>query len=139
MSVGEVSGINLFQLHGDETPEFCARFGISAIKAFNVRSKATIDELSKFRVPTYLLDTFQKGVAGGTGKVFNWDIATEAKRFGRIILAGGLSPENVEEAIRKVEPYAVDVSSGVELKPGKKDEGKVREFILKAKNEGLTR
>ena len=136
---GEVSGINLFQLHGDETPEFCLPFGSSVIKAFSVKDHTTITSLSEFKVSAYLLDTFQEGIAGGTGKVFNWDLAGEAKKFGRIILAGGLNPENVKEAVRKVQPYAVDVSSGVELEPGKKDEGKVREFINKAKDESFTR
>ena len=111
--VGEVTGINLFQLHGDETPEFCLPFGSSAIKAFSVKDHTTITELSEYKVSAYLLDTFQEGIAGGTGKVFNWDFAGEAKKFGRVILAGGLNPENVKEAVRKVKPYAVDVSSGV--------------------------
>ena len=137
--VGEVAGINLFQLHGNETPEFCSRFGSSAIKAFSVKDHTFITDLSKYKVSAYLLDTFQEGMAGGTGKVFNWELASEAKKFGRIILAGGLNPENVKEAIRRVQPYAVDVSSGVELEPGKKDEGKVRYFIHKAKDEGFTR
>ncbi|MEE8422955.1 MAG: phosphoribosylanthranilate isomerase [Thermodesulfobacteriota bacterium] len=136
--VGGVAGIDLFQLHGDETPEFCLRFGNSAIKAFSVKDHATITGLSEFKVSAYLLDTFQEGIAGGTGKVFNWNLAGEAKKFGRIILAGGLSPENVKEAVRKVQPYAVDVSSGVESEPGKKDEEKVRAFIHKAKDESFT-
>lgn len=136
--VGELTGIDLFQLHGDETPEFCLRFGNSAIKAFSVKDHATITGLSEFKVSAYLLDTFQEGIAGGTGKVFNWNLAGEAKKFGRIILAGGLSPENVKEAVRKVQPYAVDVSSGVESEPGKKDEEKVRAFIHKAKDESFT-
>jgi len=89
--------------------------------------------MEKYNVYAYLLDTYEEKLEGGTGVVFDWDIAMEAGKLGRIILAGGLTPENVADAIKKVRPYAVDVSSGVEERPGKKDLKKVREFIRKAK------
>jgi phosphoribosylanthranilate isomerase len=81
-----------------------------------------------------LLDTYNPGLPGGTGERFDWDLAIQAQRFGRpIFLAGGLSPENVSDAVRRVKPYAVDVSSGVEASPGRKDPAKVRAFIQAAK------
>jgi phosphoribosylanthranilate isomerase len=139
INVARVTGIHFFQLHGDETPDFCANLGSNVIKAFRVRHKKTITALPNYKVSAYLLDTFEVGLPGGTGKVFKWDIAEEAKKFGRIILSGGLTPENIREAITKVKPYAVDVSSGVETEPGKKDEAKIREFIRKALYENFTR
>ncbi|MFQ5901912.1 MAG: phosphoribosylanthranilate isomerase [Thermodesulfobacteriota bacterium] len=137
-NICEETDVDLIQLHGDESPEFCSGIGKRVIKAFRVKNKGQNiqDELARYRVSAYLLDTYQEGMPGGTGRVFNWDRAVEAKRFGRIILSGGLNSDNVVNAIEKVRPYAVDVSSGVELKPGKKDAKKVREFICRAKKIG---
>jgi phosphoribosylanthranilate isomerase len=128
-------GIDLIQLHGDESPASCA-FSRRTIKAIRVKSLESLSALGAFRdlVSAFLLDTYTPDVLGGTGLIFNWDIAKEAKQFGRIILAGGLTPDNVAEAVRYVQPYAVDVSSGVELAKGKKDRGKVRLFIERAKS-----
>ena len=131
--VGQETGIDIYQLHGDESPEFCRLFGAKVIKAYRIKGKETIAELPKYQVFAYLLDTYHEGLSGGTGQVFNWEIAVEAKRYGRIVLAGGLTPENVSDAVVKVRPYAVDVSTGVELEPGKKDENKLRKFIQSAK------
>ena len=90
--------------------------------------------LPGYRTDAWLLDSFVEGKPGGTGAKFNWDVALESKKLGRpIILAGGLTPENVADAVRKVRPFAVDVSSGVESSPGKKDHAKVRRFIVAAK------
>ena len=84
-------------------------------------------------VSAFLLDTYTPDVFGGTGQIFNWEIAVEAKQFGRIILAGGLTPDNISEAVRHVKPYGVDVSSGVEAEKGKKDHKKLKLFIDHAK------
>lgn len=127
-------GVTLLQFHGEETPEFCTQFGVMSMKAFRVRDAASLDALPNYPTDAYLLDAFSPDAHGGTGAKFNWDLAIEAKKHGKpIFLAGGLTPENVAEAVRKVEPFCVDVSSGVESAPGKKDHAKVRAFIQAAK------
>lgn len=129
------TGICTVQLHGNEPPEYCERLGIKAIKAIRVRDMADINRLRPYNVSAYLLDTFKEGVHGGTGETFDWDIAVEAKALGRIILSGGLNPENVSEAVEKVQPYAVDACSGIEIKdrPGRKDHAKLKEFMERVK------
>lgn len=127
------SGVTCVQLHGSETPEFCESVGGSVIKAFRIKGLSDIEPIAKYRAGAYLLDTFKAGVPGGTGKTFDWEIALEAKKLGRIILSGGLNPENVLDAVRHVNPYAVDVSSGVEKSPGIKDPGLIRKFIEELK------
>jgi phosphoribosylanthranilate isomerase len=127
-------GLNLLQFHGEETPEFCTRFGVMSLKAFRIRDESSLAELPKFQTDAYLLDACSAGGLGGTGEKFNWDLAVAAQKFGKpIFLAGGLTPANVAAAVRQVRPFAVDVSSGVESAPGKKDAAKVRAFIQAAK------
>jgi phosphoribosylanthranilate isomerase len=127
-------GLNLLQFHGAESPQYCVQFGLMSMKAFQVRDAESLARLGDFKTDAWLLDAYSAGKLGGTGERFNWDLAIEARKLGRpIFLAGGLTPENVAEAVRHVEPYAVDVSSGVEASPGKKDHGKVKAFIDAAK------
>jgi phosphoribosylanthranilate isomerase len=126
-------GLTAIQLHGGETPEFCARFQVKVIKAFRVRGAKLPAEVSRYRTDAILLDAFREGIPGGTGTAFPWEVALEAKRYNRVILAGGLNPDNIRKAIETVQPYAVDVSSGVETAPGKKDPIRLAEFIKKAK------
>jgi len=127
-------GLNLLQFHGDETPEYCLQFGLMSLKAFRIRDAESLQALPNYPTDAWLLDAYTPGQLGGTGEKFDWDLAIEAKKFGRpISLAGGLTPENVAEAIRKVEPYAVDVSSGVESAPGRKDAIKMKAFIRAVK------
>jgi phosphoribosylanthranilate isomerase len=114
------------QLHGVETPDYVKHLSeLRVIKAFRVDPQFDMSQLSKYTVNAFLLDACEEGMQGGTGKTFNWQQAIEAKKHGRIILAGGLTPENIYEAVRTVEPYAIDVCSGVESEPGKKDEKKL--------------
>ncbi len=128
-------GLNLLQFHGNETPEYCAQFGLMSLKAFRVRDADSLRALAGFATDAWLLDAYSPDKPGGTGESFDWDLALEATKIGRpIFLAGGLTPENVAEAVRKVRPYAVDVSSGVEAAPGRKDPAKVRAFIKAAKD-----
>lgn len=123
-------GLNLLQFHGDETSEFCTQFGLMSMKALRVKDAASLAALEQYHTEAYLLDAYSKAGLGGTGEKFNWDLAVEAQKFGKpIFLAGGLTPENVAEAVRQVRPFAVDVSSGVESAPGRKDAAKVRAFI----------
>lgn len=127
-------GVSLLQFHGEETPEFCTQFGVMSMKAFRVRGPETLAELPKYPTDAWLLDAYSADAHGGTGAKFNWNLALEATQFGRpIFLAGGLTPENVGEAVRRVQPFGVDVSSGVESSPGKKDHEKVRAFIQAVK------
>ncbi len=127
-------GVSLLQFHGEETPEFCTQFGAMSMKAFRVRDAASLLALPNYPTDAYLLDAYSPDAHGGTGAKFNWDLAIEAKQHGKpIFLAGGLTPENVGEAVRKVQPFGVDISSGVESAPGKKDSAKVRAFIQAAK------
>jgi len=127
-------GLNILQFHGDETPDYCQLFPVMTIKAFRIRDAASLKALPDYKTDAWLLDAHAPDQLGGTGEKFNWDLAVEAQKLGRpIFLAGGLTPENVAEAVRRVRPYAVDVSSGVEASPGKKDHEKVRAFIRAAK------
>jgi phosphoribosylanthranilate isomerase len=127
-------GLNILQFHGDETPDYCQLFPVMTIKAFRIRDAASLKALSDYKTDAWLLDAYSPDKPGGTGEKFNWDLAMEAQKLGRpIFLAGGLTPENVAEAVGRVRPYAVDVSSGVEASPGKKDHEKVRAFIAAAK------
>jgi phosphoribosylanthranilate isomerase len=128
-AIGECS-LSLLQFHGDEPPEFCAQFGLMSMKAFRIRDVESLKELPRFQTDAYLLDAFSPEARGGTGEKFNWDLAVEAQKFGKpVFLAGGLTPENVANAVRKVRPFGVDVSSGVESSPEKKDHAKIRAFI----------
>lgn len=129
MQIARYCGLDMFQFHGDESPEYCRRFRGKKIKSFRVDEHFDLHRLAAYRVDAFLLDPFIPGEYGGTGKTFNWALAKKAKDYGKIILAGGLTPENVEQAITEVEPYGVDVSSGVELLPGKKDLAKMRAFV----------
>ena len=127
-------GLNMLQFHGHETPEYCTQFGLMSLKAFRIRDAESLKRLPEYPTEAWLLDAFTADKLGGTGEKFNWDLAIEAKKLGRpIFLAGGLTPGNVAEAVKKVQPYGVDVSSGVEAVPGKKDRDKVRAFIQAAK------
>ncbi len=131
----QLCGLNLLQFHGNETPQFCQQFGVMTMKAFRMRNAGSLDPLATFSADAFLLDSYVPDKAGGTGETFNWDLAVEAKKFGRpIFLAGGLTPENVADAIRAVQPFGVDVSSGVEFSPGRKNPEKVRAFIAAARS-----
>ena len=128
-AIGEC-GLSLLQFHGDEPPEFCAQFGLMSMKDFRIRDENSLEELPKFQTDAYLLDAYSSDARGGTGEKFNWDLAIEAQKFGKpVFLAGGLTPENVADAVRTVRPFGVDVSSGVESSPGKKEHAKIRAFI----------
>jgi phosphoribosylanthranilate isomerase len=135
-AIGEC-GLNIVQFHGDESPEYCSQFPMMTIKAFRVRDEESLKVLPDYPTDAWLLDAYVAGKQGGTGEKFNWDLAVQAQKLGKpIFLAGGLTPENVADAVSKVHPYAVDVSSGVEATPGKKDHEKVRSFIKSAKSAG---
>ena len=127
------SGVQVLQFHGDESPEDVAGYLLPGYKAFRISDGFQPSVLSAYPTNAYLLDTLVNGRYGGTGKPFNWEIAAEAARYGRIILSGGLAPENVREAVRVACPYAVDVSSGVEVSPGKKDSRKIEQFFAALK------
>ena len=129
--------LDCLQLHGDEDPDYCKGLKkyYKIIRAVRVSGKASLKCLKRYDVDAFLLDSCVKGKAGGTGKNFDWGLAAEAKRSGKpLILAGGLDAANVAAAIRKVRPYAVDVSSRIESFPGRKDHNLMKRFINKARN-----
>jgi len=124
-------GLDTLQFHGDETPEFCRRFApMKVVKSFRIRDAKSLAALEPYDTDAWLLDSHVEDKLGGTGVTFNWELAWQAKDHGRpVMLAGGLTPENVAEAIHEVWPFAVDVSSGVEDAPGLKNRKLVQMFI----------
>jgi phosphoribosylanthranilate isomerase len=133
-------GLNAVQLSGDEDNHYCTRLkrgNIKVIKGFRVDPAFNFDVIKKFNVDSILFDAYQENSFGGTGKTFNWELLKQANTKIPFILSGGLNHENIMDAIKTVKPYGVDVSSGVELEPGKKDHRKMESFIKNAKLEGL--
>ncbi len=126
-------GLDMAQLHGNETPDLCKALLPRVIKSFPVKDESILSLLPRYQARAYLLDSYHDALKGGTGHSFDWEIAQQATRYGRIILSGGLTPENVRQAISRVHPYAVDVSSGVESGPGIKDRARLRAFIQAAR------
>jgi len=130
--IADATGLTMLQLHGDEGPAYCAeaarRTGCKVIKAVRVRSGADVQVLGSFHTDYHLLDSYTAGVPGGTGETFAWEIARAHRGRVPVILSGGLDPGNVGEAIAAVRPFAVDVASGVERAPGKKDPDKLQAF-----------
>lgn len=124
-----IAGIRCLQLQGDEPPGETEGYPVPVIKGFRVGRTFDPQLLRSYLTAAHLLDAQVAGTHGGTGKTFDWNIAVQAKEHGRIILSGGLTPENVAEAARTVRPYAVDVSSGVESLPGVKDPERILRFI----------
>ena len=127
--IADYCGLDLVQLHGEESPAFCRKIHRRVIKAFRVKDLQSIKQLEKFPVSGFLLDTFSDDLHGGTGKTFDWNLALPVKKIGPVILAGGLTPSNIRQAVRRVRPYGVDVCSGVEKSSGIKDLEKVRAFL----------
>lgn len=130
-------GLALAQLHGDETAPYCQDLGRPVLKALRLKDRGTFLALAEFHgranVRGFLIDAFSNQAYGGTGQTVDWGLAQEVAQSMSVVLAGGLTPVNVAEAIARVRPYGVDVSSGVELSPGKKDHEKVKDFIRAAR------
>ena len=132
---GEV-GLDYAQLHGDEDPETIARIrdgGLGVIKALRVRNARALAAVERYEADLFLLDAWSAKVRGGTGERFDWELAKSLKGRDNILVSGGLTPENVREAIEFFEPYGVDASSSLEERPGKKDDERVRRFVSAAK------
>jgi len=137
LEIARAVGLDALQLHGDETPAMVARLKRSfpVIKAIRVKTASVVGQMGKFKQATaLLLDGFDARRRGGTGNTFDWEVARRAKKHGRIFLAGGLTPENVGVAIRTARPYAVDICSGVEARPGKKDPARMKHLMRAARD-----
>jgi phosphoribosylanthranilate isomerase len=134
-SVAVDAGLDTLQFHGSETPEYCASFrkDYKVIKAFRIKDKDDLKKINVYDADYYLLDTYRPDSIGGTGEVFDWKILKDFELLRPVILSGGLNPSNVRLAIESVVPYGVDVSSGIESKPGKKDEALMKSFVQEAR------
>jgi phosphoribosylanthranilate isomerase len=130
LRIVEKCGLAAVQLHGDEGPAQAREFpGVKVIRAVRVRDESSLAGLADWDVSAFLLDTYVENARGGSGKTFNWDLARAARLPAPIILAGGLNPDNIRKAIETVRPYGVDVSSGVEAEPGRKDPGLLKRLF----------
>ena len=128
--IGQQLGLAAVQLHGDESAGYCSDLApVKSIKAFRVSDGFDPASVSGYRVSAILLDAGVPGQFGGTGRTFDWRVALEVKKYGLLVLAGGLTEENVAEAIQRVRPSAIDVCSGVEAEPGRKDLEKMTRFM----------
>ena len=134
--IAKLCGLKMLQFHGRESAQFCQRFkGYKIIKAFRVKDKLDLKDISRYNVFAYLFDTYVPGKIGGTGKSLNWELVRHIHGLKRpVFLSGGLHAKNVEEAIRVARPDWVDASSTLETVPGKKDPRKVKKFIQAVKN-----
>ncbi len=137
----DVAGFSYLQLHGNESVDYCRELkkrlpSLKIIKAFRVGNQTSPEEFEPYEnsVDGLLLDTYVKGEKGGTGEVFNWSVIAGLNLKRHIILAGGLTAENIVEAISTVGPYAVDINSGVEIKPGKKDHAGLKDVMIKIRD-----
>ncbi|MDD5692522.1 MAG: phosphoribosylanthranilate isomerase [Candidatus Omnitrophica bacterium] len=132
--IAKACRLDMLQFHGNESPAYCRKFkGYKVIKAFRVGKKIDLDELRRYKTYAYLFDTYSKSKAGGTGEKFNWKLLAQTAKIKRIVfLSGGLTGSNVQKAVKLLKPDWVDVSSSLEIRPGKKDHKKVKEFIEKA-------
>jgi len=135
LAAARESGIRVLQLHGEEPPALCARLPLPVVKAIPVQAVKSLAALASYEVAAFLLDTPSRGF-GGSGQAFDWSLAKGVSEIAPIVLAGGLTPENVAEAIAAVNPYAVDVASGVERSPGVKDHEKMARFVRAARGAG---
>ena len=131
-TISEVQ-LNMIQLHGDESSNFCNQFEVPVFKAVRIKNEASLSVMDQYNVGGILLDTFSNKLYGGTGKTFDWSLINEQIDT-PIILSGGLNPDNILDAIDSVKPAAIDVNSGVELSPGKKDHQKINLLFEKLKN-----
>jgi phosphoribosylanthranilate isomerase len=140
VAAAESAELTLVQLHGEEGPSYCAevhrRTGCRVIKAFRVRSSAEVTAARAYRTDFHLFDAYRRGVHGGTGASFDWDLVAGRRGGVPAILAGGLSPDNVGDAIAAARPWAVDVCSGVESSPGVKDHNRIGSFMAAANRAG---
>lgn len=132
-SIMDTCGLAMAQLHGDENASYCHELSRPSMKALRLKDRGSLLALAEYQgrggVRGFVLDTFSELAYGGTGQVTDWALAADVAKSARVLLAGGLTPDNVTEAIRTVHPYGVDVNSGVESAPGKKDPAKVRAFL----------
>ena len=140
VEVARFVGLHVLQLHGSESPELVEKIlslGFDVVKSFRVSAeKRNLETLEAYRPTAFQLDTYVPGKPGGTGETFDWQVALDAKRYGRVILSGGLGVDNVRDAITTVAPYGVDASSRLEVSPGVKDRNLVKEFIRLVKSAG---
>jgi phosphoribosylanthranilate isomerase len=133
-------GLNMVQFHGQETPEYCRQVSLPVIKAVRVKNLESLQEMEKYPFASILLDAWSPDQAGGTGKPFGWEMALEALQKRNFILSGGLNPMNVYQAVQRLKPVGVDVCSGVEQIPGKKDLWKMIDFVKEVRRaDGSTR
>lgn len=134
-AIAATVGLDYVQLHGDESPSFCNQVKVPVIKAIKIKEKQDVEEIAKYNSIYFLLDSPPGKYQGGNGETFDWELVKEvSKDKYKIILAGGLTPSNVAQAIQQVQPFGVDVSSGVESN-GKKDKKKMLAFVQQAKKE----
>lgn len=137
LQIAQSTGIDTVQLHGSESPDLCSSIStlLPVIKAFSIQSVNDLSQLKNFNVQGLLLDTWSGQMLGGSGKTFDWNIARKAtEMYENIILAGGLGPSNLEDALNLVQPYAVDINSGIEIMPGVKNPHKIRDVVKIIRN-----
>ena len=137
LGIAREVGLDLAQLHGDETPEGVTAVregGVKVMKALRVRDPASLEALDEYEADLFLLDAYSEKARGGTGKRFDWGLAKSLRGRDNIVISGGLGPENVREAVELFEPYGVDASSSLEDEPGRKNDERVRRFVLAARD-----